>query len=143
MDPLNLLANVKTIAVVGLSNNSSRPSYEVASYLKSQGFKIIPINPNEKEVLGEKAYPDLMSVPLEQHIDIVDIFRRSEDVMPHVKEAVARGEVKTIWMQEGVVSEETKKYAEEYGLNVIMNFCLMKTHKSAKSRNSKGKSNRE
>ncbi|MBI4084372.1 MAG: CoA-binding protein [Candidatus Levybacteria bacterium] len=138
MDPFNLLANVKTIAIVGLSNKPDRPSYEVASYLLSQGFKIIPINPNEKEVLGEKAYPDLLSVPLDMQIDIVDIFRRSEDVMPHVKEAVARGEVKTIWMQEGVINEDAKKYAQQYGLNVIMNFCLMKTHKrKVKGQNSK------
>lgn len=135
MDLANILSGVKTIAVVGLSNKPGRPSYEVASYLQSQGFKIIPINPNETEVLGEKAYPDLMSVPLELHIDIVDIFRRSEDVMPHVKEAVARNDVKTIWMQEGVINEEAKKYAEQFGLNVIMNFCLMKTHKGTKNRN--------
>lgn len=141
MDAINLLVNVKTIAVVGLSNKPERPSFKVASYLQKQGFKIIPINPNEKEVLGEKAYPDLLSVPLEKHIDIVDIFRRSEDVMPHVKEAVARGEVKTIWMQEDVINEDAKKYAEQYGLAVVMNFCLMKTHKrKLKNQNAKGKS---
>lgn len=132
---LNLLDNVKIIAVVGLSNKPNRPSYEVASYLQEQGFKIIPINPNEKEVLGEKAYPNLLVVPKDIKIDIADIFRRSEDVLPHVKEAVARNDVKTIWMQEGVMNSDAKKYAEQYGLNVIMNFCLMKTHKGIKNRN--------
>ncbi len=125
----NLLTNVKTIAIVGLSDKPDRPSFEVASYLKSQGFRIVPVNPNVSEVLGEKSYPDLLSIPKDIQIDIVDIFRRSEEVMSHVKEAVERGDVKTIWMQEGVVNEEAAELAREHGLEVIMNFCLMKTHK--------------
>lgn len=125
----NVLADVKTIAVVGLSDNPDRPSYQVASYLKSQGFRIIPVNPAIQQVLGEKAYPDLLSVPADIKIDIVDIFRRSEDVMPHVREAVERGDAKTVWMQEGIINEEAREYAESRGVHVIMNFCLMKTHK--------------
>ncbi len=128
MNP-NILKTAKTIAIVGLSDKPHRPSYDVGSYLQSQGFRIIPINPNVTEVLGEKAYADLLSVPKDIHIDIVDIFRKSELVIPHVKEAVKRGDVKMIWMQEGVVNEEASDYAKDHGLEVIMNFCLMKTHK--------------
>lgn len=128
MNP-NLLKSAKTIAVVGLSDKSHRPSYEVASYLQSKGFRIIPINPNIDKVLGEKSYPDLLSVPKEIVIDIVDIFRQSELVMPHVEEAVKRGGVKMIWMQEGVINKEAADLAEKNGMSVVMNFCLMKTHK--------------
>ena len=128
MNP-NILKTAKTIAIVGLSDKPDRPSYDVASYLKEQGFRIIPINPNVPEVLGEKAYPDLLSVPKDIQIDIVDIFRKSELVLPHVKEAIDRGDAKTIWMQEGVINQEAADLAKEHGLEVIMNFCLMKTHK--------------
>lgn len=121
--------NIKTIAIVGLSNKIDRPSYEVASYLQSQGYKIIPVNPNITEVLGEKAYPDLLSIPQEIQIDVVDIFRKSEEVLPHVKEAVERGDAKTIWMQEGIINSESEAYAKSRGLDIIMNFCLMKAHK--------------
>lgn len=130
---LNLLQDVRTIAVVGLSDKPERPSFEVASYLQSQGFRVIPVNPHITEVLGEKAYPDIQSIPSDIPVDIVDIFRRSEEVMPHVKEAIKRGGVKTIWMQEGVINEEAKQLAEEHGIAVTMNFCLMKTHKVLKS----------
>jgi predicted CoA-binding protein len=120
--------NVRTIAIVGLSDNLDRPSYIVAEYLQSNGFKIIPVNPKVSEVLGEKAYPDLLSIPRDVKVDVVDIFRRS--VMPHVKEAVERGDVHTVWMQEGIVHGEAEKYAKEHGINVIMDFCMMKTHQN-------------
>ncbi|MBI4080634.1 MAG: CoA-binding protein [Candidatus Levybacteria bacterium] len=123
------LDGVKTIAIVGLSDKPERYSYKVASYLQSQGFRIIPVNPNITHVLGEKAYPDLLSIPKDTKVDLVDIFRRSEEVLAHVREAVERGDVKTIWMQEGVVNEEAKIYAETKGLEVVMNFCLMIFHK--------------
>lgn len=129
----NLLENVKTIAIVGLSDNPERPSFNVASYLQSEGFRIIPINPNYSEILGEKVYPDILSIPREIQVDIVDIFRRSEDVLPHVKEAISRGDVKTIWLQEGITNPEAEEYARNHGLNMVANFCLMKTHKSANS----------
>jgi predicted CoA-binding protein len=128
----DLFKNAKTIAIVGLSDKKERPSYEVAEYLQSQGYKIIPINPQVSEVLGEKAYPDLLSVPRDVRIDIVDIFRRSDLVLPHVEEAVKRGDTKMIWMQEGVVNEEAATYARLHGLDVTMNFCLMKTHKTTR-----------
>lgn len=119
---------IKTIAVVGLSPNPARPSYQVARYLQSVGFKIIPVNPTAEEILGEKSYPDLASIPQEVKVDLVDIFRRSEEVKPIVAQAVARG-VKYIWMQEGVVNEEAATLAREAGAEVVMDRCLMKEHK--------------
>lgn len=124
-----LFDNVKTIAVVGLSDDPKRPSYDVASYLKEKGFEIIPVNPNVEEVLGLKAYPNLLAVPEAKKIDVVDIFRRSELVMPHVKEAIERGDAHTIWLQEGIENKEAEDLAREKGLNFVSNFCIMKTHK--------------
>lgn len=131
MDLPNFFEEIKTIAVVGLSDTTDRPSYQVASYLQSKGFRIIPVNPTITEVLHEKSYPDLLSIPKDIHIDIVDIFRRSDQVLPHIQETIARGDAKTIWMQEGVENDEAKTLAEQHGLTVVMDFCLMKTHKKA------------
>lgn len=129
---LDFFKNIHTIAIVGLSNKPDRPSFEVASYLKNQGFRIIPVNPHISEVLGEKAYLDLLSIPKEIKIDVVDIFRRSEEVFPHVKEAIERGDVKTIWMQEGIVNKAAEEYARQHGLEVVSNFCLMNAHRKSK-----------
>lgn len=126
----NVFDNIKTIAIVGLSDDTKRPSYEVASYLQEKGFTIIPVNPNIETVLGLKAYPDLLSIPEEIKIDVVDIFRKSELVLPHVKEALKRGDIKTIWLQEGVENKEAEDLARSNGLNVVSNFCIMKTHKT-------------
>ena len=112
------LRNSKTIAVVGLSNNPDRDSHRVASYLQSQGYRIIPVNPVIEEALGEKSYPDLKSVP--ESIDMVDVFRRSDQVMPVVDEAIEVG-AKYIWMQDGVVDEAAAARAEAAGIPVIMN----------------------
>jgi predicted CoA-binding protein len=112
------LRNSKTIAVVGLSDNPERDSYRVARYMQSQGYRIIPVNPNITQVLGEKAYPDLKSVP--EPIDMVDIFRRSEFVPPVVDEAIEIG-AKYIWMQDGVIHDEAAAKAEQAGIPVIMN----------------------
>lgn len=125
----DILKNSKTIAVVGLSDKPERPSYEVGKYLKEKGYRIIPVNPNVIAVLGEKAYPDISSIPKEITVDVVDIFRKSEEVLPHVKEAIFRGEVKVIWMQEGIINEEAAKLARARGIEVIMNACMMKSHK--------------
>jgi|SRR5688572_10832730 uncharacterized protein len=114
-----------TIAVVGLSSNSTRSSYEVASYMKAQGYRVIPVNPNETNVLGEPAYPSLAAVP--DPIDLVNIFRKSEDVLPIVEEAIARG-VKAIWMQQGVINEHAAVHARESGLLVVMDRCWLKDH---------------
>jgi len=106
------LRNSKTIAVVGLSDNPERISYGVSKYMQSQGYRIIPVNPMIEEALGEKSYPDLKSVP--EHIDMVDIFRRSELVAPVVDEAIEVG-VKYIWMQDGVIDETAKAQLTQLG----------------------------
>ena len=119
------LLGARNIAVVGLSDNPSRPSYGVARYLQSQGYRIIPVNPNITEVLGEQAYPDLISIP--DVVDMVDIFRRSDQVVPHVDEAITKG-VLTIWMQIGVVDQESARRATEAGITVIMDRCALVEH---------------
>ena len=116
----------RIIAVVGLSAKRYRPSYGVAEYMQRAGYRIIPVNPNETEVLGEKCYPDVESVP--EPIDIVDIFRRSEFV-PEIVEAAIRKGAKVIWMQEGVVHEEAARRAQEAGLEVVMDRCILKDHR--------------
>ena len=120
-----ILKDNKVIAVVGLSSNPERPSYRVASYLKEKGYTVIPVNPNEKVVLGEACYPDLSSIP--GHVDVVDIFRRSEDCPPIAREAVKIG-ADVVWMQEGVVSEEAATCARDAGLKVVMDKCIKKEH---------------
>jgi uncharacterized protein len=121
-----ILHSARTIAVVGLSGKRYRPSYGVAEYLKRAGYRIIPVNPEETEVLGEKCYPDLDSVL--EPIDVVDIFRRSEFV-PEIVEAAIRKGAKAIWMQEGVVHEEAARRAEAAGIAVLMDRCILKDHR--------------
>jgi uncharacterized protein len=121
-----ILDSARTICVVGLSHKRFRPSHGVAEYLKRAGYHIIPVNPYETEVLGERSYPDLDAV--EQAIDIVDIFRRSEFV-PEIVEAAIRKGAKLIWMQEGVIHEEAARRAREAGLAVVMDRCILKDHR--------------
>jgi hypothetical protein len=121
-----ILSASRTIAVIGLSGKRYRPSYGVAEYLKPSGFRIIPVNPNETEVLGERAWPDLDSVP--EPVDVVDIFRRSEFV-PEIVEAAIRKGAKMIWMQEGVIHEAAARRAAEAGLAVVMDRCILKDHR--------------
>lgn len=121
-----ILKDCKTIAVIGLSPKEDRPSHVVAKYLKSQGYRIIPVNPNADEILGEKCYPDLSAVPYP--IDVVDIFRRPEDVPPIVDEAI-KIKAKVIWMQEGIINEEAAEKAGKAGLEVVMDHCMLKEHK--------------
>lgn len=128
MDFKDLLKDVKTIAVVGLSDNPEHYSNHVAEYLQTQGFKIIPINPNIQKALGERAYPDLLACPKKIKIDLIDIFRKSEEVLAHVEEAIKRGGVKTVWMQEGVYNPAAERLAKHKGLNVVMDTCLLKAH---------------
>jgi len=111
------LRNSQTIAVVGLSDNPDRFSYRVAKYLQDQGYRIIPVNPMLEEVLGEKSYPDLSAVP--EPIDMVDIFRRSELVAPVVHQAI-EVKAKYIWMQDGVIDQESAAKAEQAGIPVVM-----------------------
>lgn len=120
---------IKTIAIVGMSQDPTKPSNEVGMYLKNQGFTIIPVNPNYDSINGMTSYKDILAIPKEISIDVVDIFRRSEDVLPHVEEAVKRGDVHTIWMQEGIENTQAEQFASEHGLTVVMNFCLMNAHK--------------
>ena len=121
-----IVKDFKTIAVVGLSDKPERPSYGVAKYLQDQGYRIIPVNPRVTEVLGEKAYPDLKSIP--EKVEIVDIFRRSEDIPPIVDEAIEIG-AKAVWLQEGIVNEEAGEKASESGLLVVMDRCMLKEHR--------------
>lgn len=122
----DLLRTSRVIAVVGLSSKRWRPSYGVSEYMQRQGYRIIPVNPRETEVLGEKAYPDLDSVP--EPVDIVNIFRRSEFV-PEIVEAAIRKGARAVWMQEGVVNEEAARRAAEAGLVVVMDRCILKEHR--------------
>jgi len=120
-----LLRSNRVIAVVGLSSKKFRPSYGVAEYMQREGYRIIPVNPHEKEVLGEKSYARLEDIG--EPVDIVDIFRRSEFVEPIVESAIRLG-AKAIWMQEGVEDEEAARKAREAGLFVVMDRCILKEH---------------
>ncbi|MGH9602013.1 MAG: CoA-binding protein [Terriglobales bacterium] len=123
----DLLKKAKTIAVVGLSSSPLRPSYGVAAYMQTQGYRIIPVNPNIRGALGEKAYASLADVP--EKIDVVNIFRRAEFVMPVIEQAIAL-KVPAIWMQEGVVHEEAAAQARQAGIFVIMDHCILKEHRA-------------
>ncbi len=120
-----ILGSSRVIAIVGLSPNAERPSNVVARYLKENGYRIIPVNPREKEILGETCYPDLGSIP--EPVDVVDIFRSSEEVSAIVREAIKIG-AKTVWMQEGVINEMAATEAKAAGLRVVMNKCMRKEH---------------
>ncbi|NBD26385.1 CoA-binding protein [Paenibacillus glycinis] len=120
-DIKRILEETSTVAVVGLSDNPERTSYMIAEALQAKGYRIIPVNPNAEEILGEKVYPSLKDIPYP--VDIVDVFRRSEFTPPIAEEAVAIG-AKTLWLQLGVVSEEAAEIALQGGLNVIMDRCI-------------------
>jgi predicted CoA-binding protein len=120
-----ILRNSRTVAMVGLSSNPERPSNLVGRYLKAHGYKITPVNPNEKTVLRLKSYPDLSSIP--RKIDVVDIFRRSEDVLPIVQEAIKIG-ARAVWMQEGIKNAEAAALARKAGLKVVQDKCMRKQH---------------
>lgn len=122
---VEILRTCRTIAVGGASSKPGRPSNRVAGYMKAQGYRIIPVNPNEQSVVGEKAYPSLAAVP--GSIDLVDIFRKPKDVLPIVEEAIAIG-AKAVWMQEGVINEAAAARAEEAGLLVVIDRCWLKEH---------------
>ena len=118
-----LLGDVHTIAVVGLSSRPGRPSYEVARYLQRHGYRIVPVNPNETEVLGEPVYASLRDLPDDLRIDVVDVFRRAEYTPEIARDAVAIG-AKVLWLQEDIVSEEAAAIATDGGLDVIMGVCI-------------------
>jgi len=120
----DLLRSAKTIAVVGLSKNPMRASFGVSRFLQRQGYRIIPVNPNETEVLGERAYPSLVNIP--DAVDIADVFRRSEYVESVVDDALQKPGLQCIWMQEGVVNPAAAKRAEDAGMRVVMDRCILK-----------------
>lgn len=123
----DLLKRVRTIAVVGLSNSPLRPSHGVAAYMQSQGYKIVPVNPNVEESLGEKSYPSLREVPYK--IDVVNVFRRSEYLEEIVDQAIELN-VPAIWMQEDVVNEPAARRARQAGIFVVMDRCILKEHRA-------------
>jgi predicted CoA-binding protein len=121
----SLLGEVSVVAVVGISSKPWRASHEVASYLQQHGYRIVPVNPNEDEVLGEQSYASLLDIPKDVHVDVVDVFRRAEHTREVARDAVAIG-ARMLWLQEGIVSEEAARIASEGGLEVIMGACIMK-----------------
>lgn len=124
----SILGDARTIAVVGLSSNPFKDSFEIAEYLQRKGYRIIPVNPNETEVLGETAYPSLLDVPEDVQIDVVDVFRRAADTPPVAEQAVRVG-AKVLWLQDGIVNDEARRIAEEGGLTVIMGVCIRTTNR--------------
>jgi predicted CoA-binding protein len=119
----SLLDTSRVIAVVGLSSRPERASFQVASYLQEHGYRIAPVNPNETEVLGERAYPSLLDIPDDLPIDVVDVFRRPEHTPEVARQAVEIG-ARVLWLQEGIVSEEAARIATEGGLDVVMGICI-------------------
>jgi len=120
-----ILKEYRTVAMVGASSNPERPSYKVFNYLSEHGYHVIPVNPTVPEILGKPCYPDLSSIP--EKVEVVDIFRKSEEVMPVVDEAIKIG-AKVVWMQEGVINEEAAAKAKNAGLLVVMDKCMRKQH---------------
>jgi len=127
-DPIyELLSRVKTIAVVGLSDSPLRPSHGVSAYMQAQGYRIIPVNPNIQEALGEDAYPSLLQVA--EKIDLVDVFRRPEYVDEIVQQAIQL-KIPAIWLQEGVINERAAERARQAGMFVVMDRCVLKEHRA-------------
>lgn len=122
-----ILTATRTIAVVGLSDKPDRPSHAVAAYLQRQGYRIIPVNPNLATVLGEKSYPSVRDIP--EPVDVVEIFRRAEDVPPIVEDAIVKG-AKVVWMQLGIVNETAAIRARAAGVRVVMDNCMEVTHRA-------------
>lgn len=126
-----ILKRMRVVAVVGLSGRPDRPSYQVASYLQAQGLRIIPVNPTIADVLGEKAYPSLRDVPVS--IDVVDVFRRPDEIEPIVDDAITVG-APVLWLQLGVVNDAAARQAEAAGMTVIMDRCLKVEHQKSRER---------
>ncbi|MBI3976149.1 MAG: CoA-binding protein [Armatimonadetes bacterium] len=129
-----ILEETKTIAVVGLSPNPDRPSHDIAKYLQAQGYRIIPVNPTVETVLGERSYPNLLAIPFA--VDVVQIFRRPEEVSPIVDQAIQIG-AKVVWMQPGIVHEGAAAKARAAGLKVVMDRCMRATHRQVSGGGSK------
>jgi uncharacterized protein len=123
-----LLGEAHTIAVVGLSSKPDRPSHSVAAYLQDHGYRIVPVNPRETEVLGERAHASLSDIPSSIPIDVVDVFRRADETPAVARDAVAIG-AKVLWLQDGIVNDEAYRIAADAGLEVIMGVCIRTTHR--------------
>ncbi len=121
----NILSSFRTVACVGVSSNPAKPSYGIFQYLAEAGYRMIPVNPTTPEIMGRPSYPDLQSIP--EKIDVVQVFRKPEDVPPVVEDAIKAG-AKVVWMQEGIVNPQAAKRAQQAGLQVVMDRCMMKTH---------------
>ena len=129
MDNLSIIKNIfqlNNIAVVGMSPKAERPSNYVALYMRDQGYNIIPVNPGQKSIQNEMCYPSLTSIP--HQVDVVNVFRRSEYVLPIAQDAIAIG-AKALWLQDGVINEEASKIAQDAGLLFIMNDCMLRRHR--------------
>ncbi len=122
----SILGDARTIAVVGLSSKPDRPSNEVAAFLQDRGYRIVPVNPQETEVLGERAFASLLDVAGKVQIDVVDVFRRAEHT-PEIAEQAVRVGAKVLWLQDGIVNDDARRIAEDAGLTVIMGACMMRT----------------
>jgi predicted CoA-binding protein len=121
-----LLGDARTIAIVGLSSKPDRPSLAIAQYLQDKGYRVIPVNPRETEVVGERAYATLPDIPKDVRVDVVDVFRRAEETPAVARDAVSIG-AKVLWLQDGIVNEEAYRIADEAGLDVIMGICIKVT----------------
>ncbi len=121
----DILKSARTVACVGVSSNPQKPSYGIFQYLAEAGYRMIPVNPTVPEIFGRPSYPSLAAIP--DKIDVVQVFRKPEDVPPVVEQAIKAG-VRVVWMQEGIVNEEAAQRAREAGLQVVMDRCMMKTH---------------
>ena len=121
------ILELKNIAVVGMSNTEGKPAHFVPKYLIDNGYNVIPVNPTIPEVLGRKSYPNITDIP--EVVDIVDIFRKSEDILPVIDDAIKKKGVKVIWMQLGIYNEEAERKARERGISVVFNRCMMEEHR--------------
>jgi predicted CoA-binding protein len=126
IETIQKIYTMRTIAVVGMSPNPERPSHYVALYLREQGYEIIPVNPGQTDIAGETCYPTLNNIP--KKVDIVDVFRRSEHVLPIAQAAIEIG-AKALWLQDHVINEEAAQLAENGGLLVVMNDCMLRRHR--------------
>ncbi|MBT3252848.1 MAG: CoA-binding protein [Candidatus Marinimicrobia bacterium] len=129
-DPHQILLESKTIAVVGASPNPVRPSHWISKYLMSEGYTVIPVNPGHDELFGLKCYPDVESI--ESDIDIVNIFRRSDQVIPIVESSLKKAAIKLVWMQDNVFNEDAAKLVSDAGIPVVMNDCIYRVHRQIK-----------
>ena len=125
-DEIKKIYELKNIAVVGMSKNEEKPAHFVPKFLIEQGYNVIPVNPTAPEILGKKSYSAVSDIP--ENVDIVDVFRRSEDVPPVIEDAIRKKGIKVIWMQSGIYNEQAEKKARENGMDIVYNRCMKEEH---------------